>query len=58
MNHSAARINCNRMSCWHEWFASSEKQFTEIGLQMLNVQPGEKAMGGLLVDIITARKHG
>lgn len=44
MNHSTARINYNRMSRWYDWFASSEKQFTEIGLLMLNVQPGEKVL--------------
>jgi demethylmenaquinone methyltransferase/2-methoxy-6-polyprenyl-1,4-benzoquinol methylase len=44
MNHSTARINYNRMSRWYDWFASSEKQFTEIGLRMLNVQPGEKVL--------------
>jgi demethylmenaquinone methyltransferase/2-methoxy-6-polyprenyl-1,4-benzoquinol methylase len=44
MNHSTARINYNRMSRWYDWFASSEKQFTEIGLQMLNIQPGEKVL--------------
>jgi hypothetical protein len=58
MNHSAARINYNRMSRWYDWFASRERKFTRIGLHMLNVQPGEKAMWGLPVDIITVRKHG
>ena len=32
------------MSRWYDWFTSSEKQFTEIGLRMLNVQPGEKVL--------------
>jgi demethylmenaquinone methyltransferase/2-methoxy-6-polyprenyl-1,4-benzoquinol methylase len=44
MNHSATRINYNHMSRWYDWFASSEKQFTEIGVRMLNVQPGEKVL--------------
>jgi ubiquinone/menaquinone biosynthesis C-methylase UbiE len=44
MNHSITRINYNRMSRWYDWFASSEKQFTELGLRMLNVQPGEKVL--------------
>jgi demethylmenaquinone methyltransferase/2-methoxy-6-polyprenyl-1,4-benzoquinol methylase len=44
MNHSTARINYNRLSRWYDWFASSEKQYTEIGLHMLNVKPGEKVL--------------
>jgi len=44
MNHSTARNNYNRLSRWYDWFASSENQFTEIGVRMLNVQPGEKVL--------------
>jgi ubiquinone/menaquinone biosynthesis C-methylase UbiE len=44
MNHSAVRNNYNRMSRWYDWFASSERQFTQIGLRILNVQPGEKVL--------------
>ncbi len=40
----AARTAYDRMSRWYDWFASSEKHFTEIGLRMLNVQPGEKVL--------------
>jgi len=41
MNHSAIRINYDRMSRFYDLFTGSEKQFTELGLQMLNIQPGE-----------------
>jgi demethylmenaquinone methyltransferase/2-methoxy-6-polyprenyl-1,4-benzoquinol methylase len=44
MNHSTTRINYNRMSRWYDWLASSEKKFTEFGLQMLDVQAGEKVL--------------
>ncbi len=44
MNHSNARINYDRMSRWYDWFTGSEKRFTEIGLQTLNIQPGEKVL--------------
>jgi ubiquinone/menaquinone biosynthesis C-methylase UbiE len=44
MNHSVVRNNYNRMSRWYDWFASSERQFTQIGLRMLNVQPEEKVL--------------
>lgn len=44
MNHSIARINYNRLSRWYDWFASSEKKFSEIGLRMLKVQPAEKVL--------------
>jgi demethylmenaquinone methyltransferase/2-methoxy-6-polyprenyl-1,4-benzoquinol methylase len=40
----AARTAYNHMSRWYDWFASSEKHFTEIGLRMLNVQTGEKVL--------------
>jgi ubiquinone/menaquinone biosynthesis C-methylase UbiE len=44
MNHSAIRINYNRISRIYDLFAKSEKQLTEIGLQNLNVQPGENVL--------------
>jgi len=40
----SARKTYDRMSCWYDWFASSEKHFTEISLRMLNVQAGEKVL--------------
>jgi ubiquinone/menaquinone biosynthesis C-methylase UbiE len=44
MNHSVTRINYNRISRWYDWFTSSEKRFTETGLQALNILPGEKVL--------------
>jgi ubiquinone/menaquinone biosynthesis C-methylase UbiE len=44
MNHSITRINYNRMSSWYDLFTGSEKRFTEIGLQALNIVPGEKVL--------------
>ena len=44
MNHCAVRNNYNRLSRWYDWFASNESQFTQIGLRMLNVLPGEKVL--------------
>jgi ubiquinone/menaquinone biosynthesis C-methylase UbiE len=44
MNHSLTRINYNRMSSWYDWFATNEKIFTEIGLQILDVQPRQKVL--------------
>jgi len=41
MNHSAIRINYDRMSCFYDLFTGSEKQFTKISLRMLKIQPGE-----------------
>jgi len=40
----AARTAYDRLSRWYDWFASSEKYFTEIGSRMLNVQAGEKVL--------------
>lgn len=36
-----ARTNYNAMSRWYDLFTSSEKRFTDIGLQMLDVKPNE-----------------
>ena len=36
-----ARTNYNAMSRWYDLFTSSEKQFTDTGLQMLDVKPSE-----------------
>ncbi len=37
-----ARTSYNRMSQWYDWLAgSSEKRFTDAGLQKLNIQTGE-----------------
>jgi demethylmenaquinone methyltransferase/2-methoxy-6-polyprenyl-1,4-benzoquinol methylase len=44
MNHSAVRSNYNRLSRFYDLFSSSEKQFTDLCLQMLNVGVGEKVL--------------
>lgn len=40
----AARTAYDRMSRWYDLFTGSEKRFTDFGLRMLNVQPGEKVL--------------
>jgi ubiquinone/menaquinone biosynthesis C-methylase UbiE len=44
MNHSIIRSNYNRMSTFYDIFASSEKLFSEMGLKMLSIQPGENIL--------------
>jgi len=39
-----ARESYNSMSRWYDLFTSSEKQFTDIGIQMLNVQSNESVL--------------
>ena len=39
-----ARESYNAMSRWYDLFTSSEKRFTDIGMQMLDVQPGESIL--------------
>ncbi len=42
---AAARASYDRMSGWYDWMAgSSEKGFTEQGLELLCVQPGEHVL--------------
>ena len=36
--------NYDRMSRWYDLFATSEKKFTEFGLQLLGVKAGERAL--------------
>lgn len=38
------RKNYNRLSRWYDLFAGSEKTFTDIGIQMLDVQPKESVL--------------
>ncbi len=44
MNHSATRINYNRMSRWYDLISMPEKQFKEAGLRLLDIHPGEKVL--------------
>ena len=41
ISREQTRQNYDRMSRWYDLFASSEKKFTEIGLQLLGVKVGE-----------------
>jgi demethylmenaquinone methyltransferase/2-methoxy-6-polyprenyl-1,4-benzoquinol methylase len=40
----AARTSYDRMSRWYDGFAGSEKKFADIGLAMLDIQPGEQVL--------------
>jgi ubiquinone/menaquinone biosynthesis C-methylase UbiE len=44
ITRNQTRGNYNRLSKWYDFFAGSEKQFTDLGLQMLNIQAGEKIL--------------
>jgi len=39
-----ARTSYNSMSRWYDLFTGSEKRFTDIGIEMLNVQPNESVL--------------
>ena len=39
-----ARESYNSMSRWYDLFTGSEKRFTDIGMQMLDVQPNESVL--------------
>jgi demethylmenaquinone methyltransferase/2-methoxy-6-polyprenyl-1,4-benzoquinol methylase len=39
-----ARESYNSMSRWYDLFTGSEKRFTDIGIQMLNIQPNESIL--------------
>jgi hypothetical protein len=42
---AAARASYDRMSSWYDWMAgSSEKAFTDLGLELLCVKPGEHVL--------------
>ena len=42
--HEQARNSYNAMSRWYDLFTSSERQFTDIGVQMLDVQGNESIL--------------
>ena len=39
-----ARESYNSLSCWYDLFTGSEKRFTDLGIQMLDVQPDESVL--------------
>lgn len=39
-----ARANYNRLSRWYDWIAGSEARYRQIGLKVLNLQPGERVL--------------
>jgi len=43
-SHGQARDSYNALSHWYDLFTSSEKRFTDIGIQMLNVQENESIL--------------
>jgi ubiquinone/menaquinone biosynthesis C-methylase UbiE len=44
ISREQTRQNYDRMSRWYDLFASSERKFTQIGLQLLGVKPGEHVL--------------
>jgi len=44
VSREQTRRNYDRMSRWYDLFAGSEKKFTDAGLKVLNVQPGERVL--------------
>jgi ubiquinone/menaquinone biosynthesis C-methylase UbiE len=42
--HLATRQNYDRLSRWYDSFSSDERLITEVGLQLLNAQPGESIL--------------
>ena len=59
-----ARESYNSMSRWYDLFTSSEKRFTDIGIQMLDVQTGESILeigcgtGHALVEFANRARGG
>jgi demethylmenaquinone methyltransferase/2-methoxy-6-polyprenyl-1,4-benzoquinol methylase len=57
VNHSAARINYNRLSRWYDLFSKPEIKFKETCLHLLDIQLGEKVLeigfgtGHVLIDL-------
>jgi len=44
MNHSDTQTNYDRMSRWYDLFAGSEKRFSEAGLRLLDLKPGQRLL--------------
>ena len=63
-SHEQAEKAYDSMSRWYDMFAGSEKKFTDIGLQMIAVQPGEDVLeigcgtGQALIELGTASQNG
>ncbi len=59
-NLLAVRHNYDRLSRWYDWFSSGEHRITKHGLNLLDVQPGEKILeigfgtGHALLDLAEA----
>ncbi len=58
------RQSYTRMSRWYDLFSGTERQFTEIGLNLLDIKPDERILevgfgtGQALVDIARYGAHG
>jgi demethylmenaquinone methyltransferase/2-methoxy-6-polyprenyl-1,4-benzoquinol methylase len=63
ISRAQTRENYDRMARWYDLFASSEKKFTEIGLDMVAVRVGEKVLeigsgtGHALVELAHSAGH-
>ncbi len=44
MSHSAVQANYDRLSRWYDLFAGSEKKYTEAGLRLLDLTPGQRVL--------------
>ena len=57
-----ARKSYNAMARWYDLFTDSEKRFTDIGIQMLNLQPNESVLeigsgtGHALIEFVDKSK--
>jgi len=59
-----AQQSYNSLSRWYDLFTSSEKHFTDIGIQMLHIQPNESILeagcgtGHSLIEFVNKIKDG